>query len=105
MSKAVQPLKSKSDIERIKKSLHGRDLLLFIIGINTTLRISDILELRVKDVSSDYIEIKERKTSKIKRIKVNNSIKEAVNNLVPAIGYFLLEKDRILLAASKHGVY
>lgn len=83
MSKAVQPLKSKNDIERIKKSLHGRDLLLFIIGINTTLRISDILELRVKDVSSDYIEIKERKTSKTKRIKVNKSIKEAVNNLVP----------------------
>ncbi len=83
MSKSVQPLKSKKDIERIKKALHGRDLLLFIIGINTTLRVSDILELRVRDVTSDYIEIKERKTSKLKRVKVNESIKTAITNLVP----------------------
>lgn len=82
MSKAVQPLKSKRDIERIKNALHGRDLLLFIIGINTTLRISDILNLRVGDVSGDYIELREQKTGKLKRIKINKSVKNAVNKLV-----------------------
>src|SRR5690554_4445376 len=59
-----------------------RDLLLFIIGINTTLRISDILNLRVGDVSGDYIELKEKKTGKTKRIKINKSVKNAVNKLV-----------------------
>src|SRR5690625_7329603 len=82
MSKAVQPLKSKSDIERIKKSLHGRDLLLFIIGINSTLRISDILNLRDGDVSGDYIVIREGKTDKIIRIKLNKSVKDADNSFV-----------------------
>ena len=79
---AVQPLKSKRDIDRIKKALHGRDLLLFTIGINSTLRISDILNLRVGDVSGDYIVIREGKTDKIKRIKLNKSVKDAVNSFV-----------------------
>ena len=83
MSKAVQPLKSKRDINRIKKSLNGRDLLLFIVGINSTLRISDILSLKVRDVLGDYIELKERKTDKTKRIKINQAIKRAVKHLVP----------------------
>src|SRR5690625_4289141 len=82
MSKAVQPLKSKRDIDRIKKALHGRDLLLFTIGINSTLRIGDILSLRVGDVSGDYIVIREQKTGKIKRIKLNKSVKDAVNSVV-----------------------
>ena len=79
----VQPLKNKKDINKIKNSLRGRDLLLFIIGINTSLRISDILPLKVKDVKGDYIRVKESKTSKPKRIRINKSIKKAVKNLVP----------------------
>lgn len=80
----VQPLKDKRDIERMKQALADspRDLLLFIIGINTTLRISDILNLRVGDVSGDYIELKEKKTGKTKRIRINKSVKNAVNKLV-----------------------
>ena len=83
MSKAVQPLKSKQDIERMKNALHGRDLLLFIVGINSSLRISDILNLRVQDVSHGYIELSEQKTGKIKRIKINDAIKGAIKSLVP----------------------
>lgn len=82
----VQPLKDKRDIERMKQALADspRDLLLFIIGINTTLRISDILNLRVGDVSGDYIELKEKKTGKTKRIRINRAIKEATAKLLPA---------------------
>lgn len=84
MSNAVQPLKSVKDIERMKKALHGRDLLLFIVGINSTLRISDILSLKVRDVTGDYIVIREKKTGKAKRIRINSAIKEAVEELVPS---------------------
>lgn len=84
MSNAVQPLKSKRDIERMKLALYGRNLLLFTVGINSSLRISDILNLRVKDVSNDYIEMIEQKTGKTKRIKINNAIKSAVKSLVPS---------------------
>lgn len=81
----VQPIKNKRDIERMKRALRGnpRDLLLFIIGINSSLRISDILALKVGDVSDEYITLRERKTNKRKRIRVNSAIQDAVNRLVP----------------------
>lgn len=81
----VLPLKNKNDIERIKKVLEAkpRDLLLFIIGINTALRISDILPLRVRDITDTHIEIVEKKTGKKKRIKINAAIRDAVRDLVP----------------------
>lgn len=85
MSKAVQPLRSMDEIDAIKSALASRprDLLLFIIGINTTLRISDILPLRLRDVSGDYIYLTERKTVKTKRVRINNSVKKALKELTP----------------------
>lgn len=86
MSNAVQPIKSIDDINRIKQALSNspRNLLLFIVGINTTLRISDILPLRAKDVSGDYIYLRETKTGKSKRIRLNTAIKSAIAELLPA---------------------
>lgn len=82
---AVEPIRSKADIERMKKSLHGRDLLLFTVGINSALRISDILKLKVGDLrGKDYIAMKEKKTGKTKRFEINKSIKKAIKELVPA---------------------
>lgn len=82
----VQPLKNKRDIERIKKELSNspRDLLLFTVGINTALRISDILALKVRDITDTHIEITEKKTAKKKRIKINAAIRKAFRELVPA---------------------
>ena len=74
----VQPIKSIRDINKMKKALHGRDRLLFIIGINTTLRISDILSLKYSDIQGDYIILKEKKTGKSKRIRINSAIKSVL---------------------------
>ena len=49
----VQPIKDKEKIEAMKKILRAstlRNELLFVLGINTGLRISDILALKVGDV-------------------------------------------------------
>lgn len=80
----VHPIKNLRDIERIKDNLNDRNLLLFTFGINTALRISDILPLRVRDISGDMITIKEQKTRKIKRIKINNALADAIDSLLPA---------------------
>ena len=74
----VQPIKSIRDINKMKNALHGSDRLLFIIGINTTLRISDILSLKYSDIQGDYIILKEKKTGKSKRIRINSAIKNAL---------------------------
>ena len=82
----VQPIKSIRDISRMKKALRGRDLLLFTLGINTALRISDLLTLTASDVSGDYITLVESKTKKTKRIKINASAREAIRKLAPEEG-------------------
>ena len=80
----VEPIRVKSEIDSVKSILRKkckRDLLLFILGINSGLRISDILKLKVKDVQNvDFIEIKEQKTQKHKRFPVNYSFKRLLNN-------------------------
>lgn len=81
----VQPIKNIRDINRMRKALEGnpRDLLLFTIGINSALRISDILLLKVGDVRGEHITLHERKTGKRKMIRINKAIQRAVDELVP----------------------
>lgn len=81
----VQPIRDVRQINAMKKALHGRDLLLFIFGINSGLRISDILKLKVGDIrGQDSIVVHETKTGKPKRFIFNKSIKDAVSRLIPA---------------------
>ncbi|MEH6941667.1 tyrosine-type recombinase/integrase [Bacillus sp. JJ722] len=82
----VQPIKKLRDIERMKKALHGRDLLLFTLGINTALRITDLLTLTAADVAGDYITLREGKTGKGKRIKINAVARKAIRELAPKDG-------------------
>jgi integrase len=81
----VQPIRKKSDIAKMKAALgNPRDRLLFIFGINSALRISDILKLKVGDVrGKESITLTEQKTRKTKRFIFNQAIKDAAK-LIPA---------------------
>lgn len=83
----VHPLKDKRDIQRMKDALHGRDLLLFKIGINSSLRISDILPLKREDFADDHVRLYEKKTGKYKEIRINKATRQAIEELAPASGY------------------
>ena len=65
----VEPIRAIKDIRRIEKLLEkksSRNLLLFTLGINCGLRISDILALNVGDVKGrNFIQITEKKNRKI----------------------------------------
>ncbi|WP_299090371.1 site-specific integrase [uncultured Metabacillus sp.] len=81
----VQPIRDKDTIEEIKdylKEKNYRNYILFMLGINTGLRISDILRLRVRDVEGWYITIREKKTKKFKRIKITSDLKKDLRNYV-----------------------
>lgn len=75
----VEPIRSKKDLRKVEKNLKSkglRDLLIFVIGTNCGLRISDILNLNVGDVSNKtYIDIIEKKTNKPKRFPINSKLK------------------------------
>lgn len=79
MKNVVEPIKNKKDLERIEQYLEKRskrNRLIFVFGINTGLRVSDILGLNVKDVENkSYVEIKEKKTGKYKRFPLNTKLK------------------------------
>lgn len=73
----VQPIRDVAKIAAMKKVLmqqHYRNYFLFVLGINTGLRISDLLKLRVSDVLGTHIVITEQKTGKLKRFKINNEL-------------------------------
>lgn len=63
----VQPIRNRKQVESIKKVLLGqneRDYVLFTLGINSGLRISDLLPLKPADIISDRIRLREKKTGK-----------------------------------------
>jgi len=84
----VEPIRDRKKILAIKANLKAqdkpRDYLLFTMGINFALRISDLLSLKVKDILNekgevkDHIYLREQKTKKDKKLKLNNAVKEAL---------------------------
>ena len=86
-SKTVDPIKSKREIQAVKNYLSGknlRDYTIFVVGINSALRVSDIVKLKWEDVFYEIGELKkeirliEKKTSKQKVFPINQSMKKAL---------------------------
>lgn len=102
MNKA-QPIKEKRDLENLKNyydviSPNMRNKVLIIVGLNTALRISDILHLQWKSVYDfkyneflTHICLKEKKTNKISTIKMNRNILDILNEYKS----FMEKSDRI----------
>lgn len=82
----VQPIRTLEKVEEIKNVLirkSYRNYFLFVLGINTGLRISDLLPLRVLDVKDrNYISLKEKKTGKINMIPINNNLKREISKYI-----------------------
>jgi integrase len=89
----VEPIKRLKDIKAMKKLLAAkpRDLALFTLGINTNLRASDMLRInagQVRDLKPmDELEIKEKKTGKIRRVTLNKACIEAIQKLLASEDY------------------
>lgn len=82
----AEPIRSLKDIKAIKKLLADtpRDLAIFTIGINTNLRASDILKLKVGDLKylkpGDHFDLREKKTQKKRSITINKTVFEAIHS-------------------------
>ena len=99
----VYPIKDKEKIAQMKKflSTNKRNLLLFNLGINSGLRVSDILALDIKDVKDKtFIELREQKTNKYKQFPINekiqSDIKDFIQNKNVNEPLFLSQKDNRL---------
>jgi integrase len=103
----VEPIRDKKKLEGIKRILlggnHQRDYLLFVLGINSGLRVSDLLGLRWSDVLDGQgsfrsaIVIRETKTGKAKSFPLNDSAKKALAAYMVNVGK--VEADRFIFAS------
>ena len=87
--KITQPIRDIAELKKIKRYYrevkpNKRNSLLVVCGLNTALRISDILKLRWKDVYNEnllsfksHIDVKEQKTGKKTTVFINKNLKEA----------------------------
>ena len=91
----VQPIRDLKQIETMKKLLKQqslRDFCLFVVGINSGLRISDLLKLRICDVVEngklkDRITLREKKTNKFKDFPLSEKTKQALKEYLKTRDY------------------
>lgn len=97
----VEPIRSKKKIDAMKKYLKGmnqRDYVLFVLGINSGLRIGDLLKLKIEDVApNNRISIREQKTGKIKDFPLSETCIKAIKEYVKSTG----ENDGYLFKSRK----
>lgn len=91
---ATEPIRDPEKIAAVKGFLKDRprDYLLFTLGINTGLRISDLLRLYVGDVFDGdrirrYLRLRELKTGKEQRIRINQGARMALEHFAAQNGY------------------
>lgn len=79
----VEPLRDKNDVESMKAELLKsgyRNYMLFVLGINTGLRIGDLLSLKVVDVrDKTHIRFAEQKTRKAKVFVINQRLRKDID--------------------------
>ena len=76
----VEPIRDSDKIRELANYLRNyseRNYIMFLIGVNSGLRISDILRLRVRDVKGkDYISLREKKTKKQRIFPITKKLKK-----------------------------
>ena len=85
----TQPIRDKEALRKFKnfyktQKPNPRNYAIIVLGLNTALRISDILNLTSEMVYDhnkvrEHIVVKEQKTGKINRILLNREVRKALN--------------------------
>ena len=84
----VEPIKDIEKINEIKQLLKQqseRDYLFFVIGINTGIRISDLLNIKVEDIwdgkiVKEFLYVTDPKTNQVYTFYLNTMVKVALEN-------------------------
>ncbi len=103
----VNPIKDIDKINAIKKILQKqslRDLLFFVLGVNTGIRVHDLLSLKVKDITDgdeikEFLFIKDLKSGEKKAHYINNQVKTVLHHYL-AIREF--KEDEYLFKSKKN---
>ena len=89
----VEPIRDKRAITRIKKLLENipREYCIFTLGINTAFRANELLSIRAEQVHTlehgSYLDIKQKKTKKYRKVLLNQSSTDAIQQLLASRDY------------------
>lgn len=107
----VEPIRDIKKVSQIKNMLKAenkiRDLLLFELGINSALRISDLLGIQTKDLFDEqgninwFFDIKEEKTNKVNRITITPKVQETLKQYKELYPYIVQKPDCYVFFHSK----
>ena len=107
----VDPIRSLAKVNQIKNTLRGagriRDLLLFQLGINSALRLSDLLKVQVFDLFDKsgsikgFFDKKEVKTGKSNRITITQGVKDTLALYQKTYPAILKQPDNYIFFHSK----
>jgi len=93
----IEPLRSLEDVARVKAVLtNPKDLALFVLGVNTNLRASDLLALRGEQIDwmAGTLTLRESKTGKKRTIPLGPRVMEVL---------YPLATDGLLFPSNKSG--
>ena len=94
----IRDINTVNDIADYLRSRSERDYIMFLFGIYSGLRISDILKLRVRDVKGkEKIVMREKKTGKERKFALNKVLKKSLASYVGQ------KKDYEFLFRSRQG--
>ncbi|MBO1264498.1 tyrosine-type recombinase/integrase [Proteiniclasticum sp. SCR006] len=105
----VEPIRDKKMVSKFLIYLKGtneRDFLLAKFQLNTGLRISDVVQVKVSDLLTEggrfreYFTKSEQKTHKTTKIKLNDELKKTIKSYIEV---FKLRNDDYLFASRKGG--
>lgn len=91
----VHPIRGKKKINKMKRILRRqsiRNYCIFVLGINSALRVSDLLVIKIGDVVDGFgkvkssIVLREKKTGKTKQFKLSPNARKAISELVMSKG-------------------
>lgn len=87
----------KSLIGKLERDKEYRFCLLISIGVFTALRISDLLTLRYRDIyNQEILILSEKKTKKIRSIKINADLQEILKRIVKSSGVEDDDMDKLI---------
>lgn len=108
--KFVEPFRNKKEVEAVRLYLRGKNIkhgLWFWLGVNSALRISDLLSLRVGNIRKpdggivSKITLKEQKTGKTKEFPISDKIRTEIQTVIQQ--YHLENDEDPLFPSHKKG--
>ena len=106
----VEPIRSIQHIIEIRKILRStslRDDLLFTMGINNSLRITDLLQIKVEDIRhkpmGTCLTIKEHKAGKENILVINPVVYQALQDYIRRMLHYNYSKEWVYLFQSRKG--